>query len=301
MTKARENIKTIPAPETGLYPGIDYEEYNLWDAVRHSNLFLLEEGTLAHYRYTVDHPEEFDTEAYRVGHAGHVAFLEPDKFEERYILKPATYTTAKGETKPFNAGAKICKQVLKDLAATGKSILPQDEWDLAIAIGEACRAKESVKYLLDHGQTEVCVVWTDERTGLKCKCRIDLLSGVNIADLKTTATPASVRRFGSAAAKYGYPTQMQFYQAGLRQAAEVEIPLPSIIAVEKAWVQRIGPAAVQLFECRAEDIEVARCQNDFFMDRIKKAAESGEWSGYPDGEVTDLVLPGWYGQTLNPA
>jgi len=291
----------MKAPETGIYYDIDYDEYNEWEAVRHSNLFILEEGTLAHYKYTIDHPEEFDTSSYLVGHAGHTALLEPQKFQDRYAVRPAIYENDKGETKPWSGNSKVCKAIMAELKSSGKDILKQDEWDLAIAIAEACMAKESVLFLIENGKMEVSIIWNDQKTGMKCKGRIDLLVGNVICDLKTTAFPATVRRFGSAAAKYGYPSQLAFYRQGLLQINEKEPKLPILIAAEKAMVEKIGSDAVSVYQVRQEDIGIGDSQNDFFMSQIKDASDSGEWPGYSDNEVIDLVLPGWYGQALNPA
>lgn len=292
----------MKAPETGIYPGIEYEEYNEWEAVRHSNLFILEEGTLAHYRYTVDHPEEFDSGAFRTGHAGHTAVLEPSEFSQRYVCKPDTYTNEKGEEKKFNANSKVCKQILETLAASGKTILSTAEYQQALACGAACQKKEMLRLLIDKGVPEVCLVWTDEKTGMKCKARVDLLINNSlILDLKTSAFPVNVRRFGSSAARYGYPSQLAYYWTGLKQITEQEPELPLFAAIEKSMVEKIGPGAVAVYQLGKEDMEVGRCQNEYFLERIQKAEEVGEWPGYPDEEISDLVLPGWYGQALNPA
>ena len=54
-------MTTATAPEPGIYYDVPYEEYNLWPYHRKSHLFILDELTLAHYKWAVDHPEDFHT------------------------------------------------------------------------------------------------------------------------------------------------------------------------------------------------------------------------------------------------
>lgn len=295
-------MTTTEMPDVGIYEGVTYEEYNSWPCHRKSNLFILDELTPAHYRWAVDHPEEtMDLEHYRVGHAAHTAVLEPGAFDDRYAVKPTTYVNDKGEEKPWSGNANICKAIMEELAATGKTILSQDDYDLSMAIGDALREKPNTRLMLEHGKPEVSIVWNDEQTGLRMKARIDewVESVGQIIDLKTTAFPASIRRFGSASAKYGYPMQMALYHDGMVQITGKEIKMPVLWAVEKDHVRKIGTKAVAVYQLTKEDLEIGRCQYQYILERIQRCEESGEWPGYPDEEPMDLVMPSWYGMSLN--
>ena len=84
----------IEVPDTGWRKGVPDNVYHLqWDACNASRLkdFAL---TPELCRYSIDHPKfdsDGDTESKVLGRATHCAVLEPDYFEDRYIVEPTLF------------------------------------------------------------------------------------------------------------------------------------------------------------------------------------------------------------------
>lgn len=79
-----------------------------------------------------------ETEAMRIGTGLDVLDTMPGSCEDRLAVAPEDYTNEKGETKPWNWNAKVCKAWKADHA--GKTILKAKEFDKCNAMFRAVRA-----------------------------------------------------------------------------------------------------------------------------------------------------------------
>jgi hypothetical protein len=262
---------------------LENADYHRHRAVSKSHLDLVARSPLHYWARYVDpnRVEPEPTPAMRLGTAVHTLTLEPDTFAERYVMAPESID------KRTKAGKELWTEW--EALAAGREVLSRADTDLMQAMALAVRSHPAAAYLLGlKGKAETTHIWTDEATGLECKCRPDWLTddGQLIVDLKTTedASPAGFRK---SIANFRYHVQAAWYLHGLEQATCtrpeqfificVEKKPPHVVAVYAASAEMVGAGG----EHALRDLEVlATC----------KAANS--WPGYSDGvEVIDL--PPW--------
>lgn len=260
--------------------GLSDADYHAIDAASASRLNAMARSP-AHCRARIDEP--LDTEALLLGSATHCRILQPDDFERRFTLGPQVDLRTK-EGKETWARAEISAQKL------GKRLLrlkdPNQIQEMALAVaahpagGALIRATEAI---------EVSVFWTDDRTGCRCKMRMDAwcpgLGGGTIVDLKTT-TDAGPEEFGRAAFSLGYWRQAAMYFRGAK-AAGLEVRNFVLLAVEKQ-----SPYAVACYRMTDELLEAGSLSIDLLLDQYATCVRDGVWPGYSE-EIEDLRLPGW--------
>ena len=216
------------------------------------------------------------TPAMILGTALHTAVLEPHLWDEQFAVPPQA----------FDRRTKVGKDLAAAFAAeaAGKTVLTPDDADRIRRMADAVHAHPAASFLLElPGTREASYFWTDEDTGLECKCRPDWHSADRrlLVDVKTTED-ASLRGFQKSVANYRYHVQSAWYQRPFPEAEQflfvaVEKQPPHLVAVYAAT-----PAMVAAGErVAARDLAVlAQCR------------AAGEWPGYGD-EIQMLDLPGW--------
>lgn len=261
--------------QPGLHQNVPYDEYAAWRAVRSSQLKGFSKSALhAHYEDT--HPHE--SSALTVGTALHTAILEPAKWLATYAVAPKLdrrTKEGKAEWAAFNDANK------------DRIVLAAKEYEQVEGMATAARSHPVVSELLaSEGVNEASALW-DEEDGGCGKCRIDRLCNWNgaatIVDFKS-ARDASPRGFARAVTEYLYAMSAGFYARGLRTLAPAERQFV-FVAIEKA-----PPFAVGVYPLDREYLEVGEKQAMAYYAKLRKARDSGEWSGYPS---TELLCPEW--------
>jgi PDDEXK-like domain of unknown function (DUF3799) len=246
------------------------EEYEQIDAVNWTTLKAMRQSP-KHYRYHAAHPTE-DTAAMAMGRAVHTAVLEPDRFPLDYAVWKGDRRAGK-EWEAFRA------------ANADRTILRADEYAYCLEIRDAVRAHPVAKHLLEAGEAEKTILWTDDATGLACKGRIDWLNGIGLCDLKTTADLDPLR-FGATAARMGYHCQLAFYRRGLA-ANGVQAPV-KIMAVEKS-----APYDTAVFTLDEDTLYAGDEEVSELLRRVVECRAANAWPGrFGDGEAP-LTLPAW--------
>lgn len=255
---------------------ISFNKYCTLEGVNWSTLGDMRFSPL-HYQHRLT-TQTAPTEAQRQGNAVHTAILEPDTFAAAYAIYDGDGTRASREYKAFaaeNAGRIVVKAAeIADVAAIRSAVLTHP------VAGP----------LFKQGYAERSFQWTDYRTKLVCKGRTDWLAPAgdgryDLVDLKTART-TDARKFGQAAAQYGYHNQSAHYDAGL-QACGLRIRDRLIVVVESA-----APFDVAVFLLDSQAMEKARDENADLLDRVAACRESGKWPGrFP--EITPLDLPAY--------
>jgi hypothetical protein len=250
---------------------VTFSAYSKIEAVNWSRLKEMRRSP-RHYRFRLENERE-DSLRLALGRATHTAVFEPDRF----LLDYALFSGPIRRGKEWDA---CCA------ANRGKTILKAEEYETCLAMRDAVRSHPVAgPALTPPGEAEKTIVWTDERTGIQCKGRIDWWRVGLLCDLKTT-TDVDAERFQALSWRMGYHGQGAFYRAGL-QALGLDIPPFTIIAVEAA-----APHDVAMFELDddliyAGELMVAEC-----LDMVSAGRFSGQWPGrYP--EKRTLSLPRW--------
>lgn len=236
-----------------------------------------------HYQHRLRNGRK-STAALQLGNAGHVACLEP----ERFLLDFALWKS-EGED-----GAKRVRRgkfwdAFQEQHA-GKTIIRDEEYEVAIALRDAVRADAVAMKYLAMGRPEVAMTWNDAHTGIACVGRIDWETKVDghpaIVDLKTTRN-AGPAWFSRDVAKLDYHLQLAFYADGY-EAATGKTPRVAVVAVESE-----PPHDVVTYIVPADVLEIGRDQYRQLLELYRDCSAANDWPGQGAGLEKILALPAW--------
>lgn len=239
-----------------------------------------------HYLYLLDHPK--DTAPMRLGTATHTAVLEPERFEQEFVMW--SERTPDGALRPRRG--KDWTRFRHSNA--GRKIITADEYLYVMDIQAAVRG--NVARYLESGDPEVTMQWMlGDR---ECKGRVDWLTWqidsdgnrlnsehVVIVGLKT-ARDCRAYQFGAAAARLSYHLQWAWYFDGYRALAG-HTPKMVEIVVESA-----PPHAIAVYHIPDDVIEQGREEYQKCLDRLTDCERTGHFPG-PQEEEEPLSLPTW--------
>lgn len=257
---------------------ISASKYFEHPAVSRSNLFKMHKSP-AHYKCALEAPEQ-TTEALEFGTAFHTAILEPMKFKRNYRVMPS-----------IDRRTKEGKALYQELIDSGKVFLSTNDYETITAMQKSVFENKYARALL-MGEKEMSYFWTDEFTGIDCKCRADcrtdLKSTSVIVDLKSCSN-AETDAFMRDCFRFGYDLQSAYYKTGVE--AVTEKPHKFVfIAVEKT-----PPYAVNILE--ADEIFIKKGYDDMrlYLGMLKECRKTGNYYGYTgkDGTPNMLGLPAW--------
>lgn len=236
----------------GVYADISNDAYHGGEGVSNSMLSVLREKSPMHLKALRDVANDnrpAPTPAQRIGTAFHMLVLEPELFDESYVLPMVLPEDAlstiddlkaalkeAGEkvsgTKPelierlkaVRPDAKIADELKQKYAISnaGRTIISIEERDQLYAMREAVMAHPAANKLLTGAKyvTEHSVYARDPQTGVTRRVRPDFwrFDGI-VGDLKTTED-ASQEEFARSIAKWGYDVQHPYYLDTLNLALE---------------------------------------------------------------------------------
>lgn len=234
----------------------------------------------AHYRYWKDNPDDADTPALLFGRACHKYVLETYDFYKEFSVAP----TVDRRTKE---GKDLWSKFITE--SEGKDVITQEQFEQIEAMRNAMLATPFVSKLIN-GEHEVSLFWTDEDTGIKCKCRPDSLSDKLriVVDYKTCDN-AETQHFMRKAIDLGYDLQASYYLDGVKATTGLDC-IFVFIAQEKK-----PPYAVNILQ--ADDVFI-RSGRQLYKDMLatyKDCTETGNWWGYlgADNQINSLGVPKW--------
>lgn len=266
----------MKTPTDGIYSGVSYGEYEQWEAVRNSMLKIINKQSPAHAREYMDNPKP-PTDALEFGSLLHCKVLEPETFNDLYIVAPKV-------DKRTKEGKATWAEFQEK--AEGRTVISED-WDIqSQAMAKAAFVHDDTKQFVNNGEPEVSILWTDSETGLRCKARLDYVHwdmGV-IVDLKSTKN-AQINAFARDAFFYGYHQQAAFYRDGLNILKNNE-PAFVIVPFEKE-----PPYVVACYEWDDTSLLVGRKAYRKALDVYAKCIESDIWPGY--NNLNYLSVPKW--------
>jgi len=202
---------------------------------------------------------------------------------------PKEAITPKQQTPQMETGTEIHGGFL---SGWGQGQMKKQNWDryfnlvISLASGEC----EIARKLITHGKSEISLIWKDDKTGLPCKARLDLLVDEvkTIADIKTTTNPHPESWLRTSMNSGAYP----HYQAHwyLRGAKALGLDVHAF-----CWVlmQTRPPWLITVAEAIPEMVYAAELGINKILPQIAHCRETGIWPGYPD-EIVKLDLPMWF-------
>lgn len=227
----------------------------------------------AHYYAAYLDPNRIErqpTTAMRLGTATHCAILEPDAFDDRYMLRPDG----------INARTAEGKAQLAAIAESGIEILTPDDFALITGMADSFR-RHPISADLFAAPHKVEQSIFAEINGVRCKCRPDYISGDFIMDVKTTRD-ASIEGFGKQAWNLGYHIQEAFYRRVIGGNHRFLFG-----AVESDY-----PHLVQYHESPDELIAYADDLIDAALSHYAECLRKNEWPGYSNN-IQPLEVPGY--------
>lgn len=282
-------------PEPGIYHDLSWEKYAAWNCFSKSMVSsALRSGAhLDHYIHG-----ERKTKSMALGSLVDTLVLEPEFYQERYVMQPRTYetekTTGRGDKKvtetiekPWNLNSKTCKAMAEEIAATGKEIVSESDLEKASILRDALMASPEAALAITEGEKQVSFVWVDEDTGVKCKGRADLVNSNTIDDLKT-AVDASPEEFARACGRFLYHVQAAAYTEGWNQVSG-ESKTFRFIAAETSGLT--DPPQVALYVLNPISIAAGSHMFHRALDRVKKWLDHGI-AGYSTA-FEPIDIPRW--------
>jgi hypothetical protein len=161
----------------GIYLNLPEDDYHADQALSASGIKKLLQSPADYWFTSVHNPdrENKDTAATVKGTLYHHAYFEPHKLKELYAIKPDGMSFAKTD-------GKLWRDQHSD-----KIIVPEKDFS------EVDRARNLAEQsglfdLIGEGRSEVSIFHTN-KSGHRCKCRVDHLSNIAAFDLKSFSNP----------------------------------------------------------------------------------------------------------------
>lgn len=232
----------------------DEEYYGDYEYVTNSQLGYIKKSPA--YYWKMRNGGSLDTPSLRFGSLVHTLILEPEKYQENFVVfNPEDRPEKdKGMTSKLNRAWKTSLE--EDCAKGRKYLMTMDQYNLAITLRNKLLACKDVKAILDNCETEVPKCWVDFNTMSKCKGKADIVvdGGDMLVDIKTTGKDVS--DFKKSAYRYGYNRQAAFYMDGFNAKEFV------FIVIETNEPHQIG-----IFRCSDMFIDSGRQE---YIDLLEK-------------------------------
>ena len=293
-SKAKK-VKDLITPEIGIYKSVPFEEYLKWDCFSKSAIKSLKTSP-RHYLEYRNTP--INTKAIKEGRLLDCMLLEPELFDDQFIIPPDKYldyekkpTTKTPEPKkimkdwsPYSA---YCKKWKVDAESHGLTVVKEEDVQKAINCMGVIASKDKIKEMFE-GEAQVSIVWDDPMTGVRCKARFDILGEEGINDLKKTKD-ASYSDEGTAGFKgeiafYDYDAQAALYQDGW-YVLTGELKPFSFIAVEY-----FPPFECAAYPLREDSLINGRIKYRQAQEVYTKIIKEDRYEGYPN-ELIDIDIP----------
>jgi hypothetical protein len=276
----REPRRVDPIP-AGVHPRMPSGRYHQRElgVVSKSALDKIDRSPL-HYRAWVDGElPDNDTPALLFGRAFHASLLEPEVFAKEFVEQP-----------DFGDMRSSANRADRDAWAKehpGATVITTETMRLLRNMSASVRKHPLGRQLLKEGEPELTVVWNDDETGLKCKCRADYYVPRHelVVDAKS-ALDASPEQFRRDIAKYRYHVQDALYRAGF-SAADKPVQHFVFLAVEKS-----PPFAVAIYELDSDAIGRGYTSARRNIDTLADCLRKDKWPGYSES-IQSLELPPW--------
>lgn len=236
--------------------------------ISHSGMIELLRSPAHYFEYLINPREESSPSVWTAIHA---AVLEPEEYAKQYISYDGHRRgKAWDEFKAAHASHQILTasevRVIEGATASVREFSDFPLWP-------AIRA----------GEPEKSIFWTDEKSGARCRIRIDCLTPHVIFDLKSIddARPEKVQR---QIAHMDYDLQAYMYTAGTRAFTGKTLPFYFI------FVESKRPHGLCLVRAGQSVLANGFIKFRRGVQRFAELCASGDWSCYP-GSVYTAEMP----------
>lgn len=274
---------TAPIAEltTGTHDGIPVEVYHRHPALSSSGARrLLPPSCPALFKHLRDNGQPVKR-AFEIGHAAHKMVLGVGP--ELVLVDAERWDT--NETK-----AQVA-----DIRATGGVPLKRAEYEQVQAMAKAVADHPYAGALFNPdrgGKAEQSLFWTDEKTGVDCRARVDWLPETHrgrliLPDYKS-AVEVDPESIGKALHNYGYAMQAAYYLDGI-----AALGLAERAAFVFVVQMKTPPYLVTVAEVDAESLLIGRHYNGVARRIFADCTERDYWPGFSDMDPVTVSLPGY--------
>jgi len=208
--------------------------------------------------------------------------------ELNIAVTPENYEDDKGNPKPWNWNATVCRQWRKE--NEGRIIVKPDVFAQAELAFKRIRGDPVIAVILKDADFQV---WIEaEFQGIPVKGLIDIApkdpGGVALVDFKTTAS-AAVRQFGRAIYNFGYHVQAAFY-LDLWNAATGEKRNTFLHVIQESG----EPYEIGRRMLDADWLTLGRGMYESAIELYARCLKTGIWPSYDDMDApNNMKVDGW--------
>lgn len=265
-------LDLLKASQSPIMEKLTYEEYNALNGLRCTELKRFAQSP---YKYKYGSQKK-TTKSLDLGRAVHAAILEPEIFEDEYILAP-----------------KISDKRLKEYKELAKKhedkiILTGSDADKVRGIQDSIAKIPHIQNLISiNGMREASVAVKSKKYDVDLKARFDILGNDGtIIDLKT-ATNASLVDFSRAIVNYQYHLQAAFYSHVYHEAMNRSMDKFIFIAVETEPPYECAAYNLSYVSLHEGEVQVAKLLNQY-SDCIKR----NNWPRMQEA-IQEIEIPNW--------
>lgn len=206
----------------GIYFNLSEETYHNDPAISNSDIKKLLVSPMKYWRNSSLNPKRKfkETPSLKLGKALHCYLMERERFYRDYIVLPkldidSDFYRIESEKVDFfqNFALRKTKDAKTFEYIGGKIKLSKEEFEEIKERVDYFQSLPTAGALFQDGYMEVSIFWRDEETGLMCKCRMDWLALLYIADYKSLE---DVKKIKNQIGEYDYYIQAAYYLEGLK-------------------------------------------------------------------------------------
>ncbi len=220
------------------------------------------------------------------GTLAHTLFLEPEQFENEFVVGPK-----------FDRRTKAGKEEAAawEAANVGKIIIDQEQLNGAKRIAENLRTLSSYKYMQNnYGMAEASIFFIDPVFDLSLRIRPDwhiapcstFPNGL-ILDVKTS-TDARPFKFSRSCADFGYDLSASMYREGFQQYYSTEDKPDFIFLVAESS----APFLVKQYKASDLFLSVGDARYNRSKALLAESVLIDEWRGYSE-DLEEIYLPSY--------
>lgn len=267
----------------GIYTTLSSEEYHSHkESISRSALmdFMRSAYTYWAKHLNADRQKRDATPQMELGTSFHTLILEPQRFDEEYVMKPEPVLLKNVGREAYEA----YKNVVSYLENTDKKVLSADDWKNLMAMRDKLHSNKEVVELLANARIENSFFWQDKESGLLLKARPDALHENIILDLKTTFD-ASPRAFQNDMVKGGYHIQFAMIRNAVEALEGRRIENFINIVIENKYPYNM---AIYIVDEAAVDVGQEK-----YKQALIELKEAKETNYYADYGIQTISLPKW--------
>lgn len=285
--------------KAGTYAGVEIDRYHrdttLFDgfSISSSGLRTLLQRPLEYWwtsPYNPEAAERYTSPSLEFGKAAHMLLLGEQGFAERYVKRPETYETDKGEWKPWSGNSKVCKEWLADQAKAGKTVITETEITHIRNMADALSCNEAIRLGILNGRIERSIFYRDHDIWLKARPDAIPADSGDFVDLKTAAS-VDDESLSRAIFSNGYHVQAGF----MRKVVRAVLGADAFTSFTFVFVEKTAPYDVRVMQLKDSDIDRGEAIADRGLALLRQCIERGRWPGFDgfDQQMSFIEMPAW--------